>query len=180
MRFRLLVIFSLILGACDQNDDKTQTRDKVPFSLPGAREQVILKNDDGSPRLSVFVDEKTNIKVAEIEYHPNGQPKIHKHFENGILNGESWCYYEDGTPWSLNTFRDGKYDGPWKTWDQNGKLTMDAFYADGMPDGDWLTYYPTGQLNTRGFYHQGEKVGIWSWYNLEGKLVREKDYSKNP
>lgn len=168
----------LLLSSCAEEHAPTAKNDKVRFSIPNTTEQVVLSHEDGTHKLSVYNDTGTSKKIAEIEFHPNGQPKIHKHFENDTLNGESWCYYENGSPWSLNTFKDGAYDGPYKTWHDNGKQNIAGFYKDGKEDGEWFTYYPSGTLNTRGMYHNGEKTGVWSSYNLEGTLRREQDFTK--
>jgi len=176
-----LIILSVSLCfvfACQEKPKEEQKSDKVAFSLPNTNEEVLLKHPDGTHHVSRYTDSSTGQKVAEVEFHPNGQPKIHKHFEQEVLQGESWCYYEDGKPWSLNTFKDGKYHGLYKTWHENGQLHISGQYIDGLEDGEWFTYYPNGQLNTRGIYKAGKKTGVWSSYNLEGTLKREQNFDK--
>jgi antitoxin component YwqK of YwqJK toxin-antitoxin module len=149
------------------------------FTPPvGSVEQVTSKFPDGRGRTAVYFDEKSHSKMAELEFHPNGQPKIHKKFVQGVLHGESWCYYDDGKPWSLNTFKEGQYHGVYKTWYPNGQLHQMGSYENGLPSGEWLSYYENGAIDTRGEYRNGEKFGVWSSYNLEGKLKREQDFSK--
>ncbi len=169
---------AIVLTCCNENKTPPATKAAVVFSIPNAIEQVVMSHPDGSHKFSVFTNTETKEKVAEIEFHPNGQPKIHKHFERDTLNGESWCYYEDGKPWSLNTFKNGVYDGIYKTWHDNGQLNIDGRYDNGKEEGEWFTYYSNGMLNTRGIYRNGEKTGVWSSYNLEGSLRREQDFSK--
>ena len=169
----------IALAACNEKPAPTNTQqDKISFSIPNTTEEVILKHPDGTHHVSRFKDNATGEKVAEVEFHPNGQPKIHKHFEQEILQGESWCYYEDGKPWSLNTFRDGKYEGIYKTWFENGQLHISGQYINGLEEGEWFTYYQNGQLNTRGMYKQGKKSGLWTSYNLEGTLKREQNFEE--
>ena len=169
----------MLFSSCKEKaPERKPPSDKVKFELPNTTEEVVKLHEDGSHKYSVFTDNDSKKKIAEVEFHPNGQPKIQKNFVNDTLNGESWCYYEDGKPWSLNTFKSGVYEGQYKTWHDNGQLNINGFYKEGKEDGEWFTYYPNGQLNTRGAYRNGEKVGVWSSYNMEGSLRREQDFSQ--
>jgi antitoxin component YwqK of YwqJK toxin-antitoxin module len=176
----LVVLFiTASLFSCDQKQPENPKKDaRIEFSIPNTNEEVLMKHPDGSHRISRYLDIASGEKVAEVEFHLNGQPKIHKHFEHEILEGESWCYYEDGKPWSLNSFKNDKYHGPYKTWHENGQLHITGQYIDGLEDGEWFTYYENGQINTRGIYKAGKKVGVWSSYNLEGTMKREQDFDK--
>jgi antitoxin component YwqK of YwqJK toxin-antitoxin module len=175
--FILFLLISFLGMACKDSPTAAPATSAVQFSIPNSTEQVVMTHPDGAHKYSVFTDDSTKKKVAEIEFHPNGQPKIHKHFENEVLNGESWCYYADGKPWSLNTFKDGVYHGSYKTWHDNGQLNIDGHYENGKESGEWFTYYANGMLNTRGIYSEGQKTGVWSSYNLEGTLRKEQDFS---
>jgi antitoxin component YwqK of YwqJK toxin-antitoxin module len=184
MKSQITVLFCLFLSlamldSCKEKPAITKPiEQKIAFSIPNSNEEIISTHQDGSRKVAVFKDAVSNKKIAEVEFHKNGQPKINKRFENDSLNGESWCYYEDGKPWSLNTFKNGAYDGPYKTWFENGQLNIQGFYVNGKEEGDWVTYYPSGRLNTRGVYKNGQKVGVWSSYNSQGELRMEQDYSK--
>jgi len=176
-RFILLVAVSFLIASCSDPKPVDPKKEAIPFAIPGATEEVKQKHEDGTHKLSVFYKEGTQEKVAEVQFHPNGQPYINKRFERDTLNGESWSYYADGKPWSLNTFKNGRYDGIYRTWHDNGQLNIDGHYKDGVEDGEWFTYYPTGTLNTRGIYRNGKKSGVWSSYNLQGTLIREEDFT---
>lgn len=170
--FSMLIV---VLFSCGEK----QAEKQALFTPPeGSVEQVTSTFPDGNNKTVVYYDEKSNKKLAELEFHPNGQPKIHKKYEKGILNGESWCYYEDGKPWSLNTFENGEYHGTYKTWYSNGNLHQHGNYERGMPSGQWLSYYENGSIDTRGEYRDGKKFGVWSSYNLEGTLKRQQDFGK--
>jgi len=149
------------------------------FKIDGAKEEVIKKFPDGKTQLSVFKDEKTNEKLAEIEFHPDGKTYLEKHFKGEKLNGESYSYYVDGKRWSLNTYKDGQYHGPWKAWWPNGSIRLEGKYENGIATGEWFFYHDNGKIDTRGFYNKGVKTGVWTSYNPEGTLVREVNYSLN-
>ncbi len=167
---------ALLLIACNQGEQKPSISETKPFVIEGTAQQVIKTYPDGKVKSALYIHEKTQQKVAEVEFHPNGQAKIDKRFVNDTLQGESWCYYEDGKPWSLNTFKDGLNYGPYKTWHENGQLYIQGQFVEGRKTGEWFTYFSNGSLNTRGFYKEDEKVGIWNSYNLEGTMKREQDF----
>jgi len=172
----LITLLASLLASCDKPSTKVEAQAKEPFHIEGTTEQVINTFADGKIKAAIYVDSITSQKVAEVEFHPNGQPKIDKRFVNDTLQGESWCYYENGNPWSLNTFKDGLNHGPYKTWHDNGQLYIEGQYQNGLKSGEWFTYYANGGLNTRGSYNLDEKVGVWNSYNLEGTMKREQDF----
>jgi antitoxin component YwqK of YwqJK toxin-antitoxin module len=171
-----IVCAALLWWGCNSSEVKSDAGQRKPFAIEGTVQQVVKTFPDGTVRSAVYVDEKSQQKVAEVEFHPNGQPRIDKRFVNDTLQGESWCYYENGSPWSLNTFLDGKNEGPYKTWHENGQLYIVGQYAQGLKTGEWLTYFANGTINTRGFYKDDQKIGIWNSYNLEGTMKREQDF----
>jgi antitoxin component YwqK of YwqJK toxin-antitoxin module len=146
------------------------------FEIEGAIEDVQKTFPDGRHQVSYFFKEDTGEKVEEVEFHPNGQPKIHKHFEQNVLNGESWCYYEDGKTWSLNNFKDGGYHGVYKTWYPNGQLHQLGNYLNGKKTGEWITYYANGGIDTQGYYLDDRKAGVWTSFNQQGVKMREQNF----
>ncbi|MFM7725245.1 MAG: toxin-antitoxin system YwqK family antitoxin [Flavobacteriales bacterium] len=168
--------FMLLLASCDSDDNVSTAAERKPFAIEGTVQQVTKTFSDGKVKSAVYRNEQNQQKVAEVEFHPNGQAKIDKRFVNDTLQGESWCYYEDGKPWSLNTFNNGLNDGPYKTWHENGQLYIQGQYENGLKSGEWFTYFANGSINTRGLYKNDEKVGIWNSYNLEGTMKREQDF----
>ena len=47
---------------------------------------------------------------------------------------------------------------------------------NGKNDGLWKGYYENGELMEEGNFKIGKKVGSWKYYNQDGKL-KTKDYS---
>ena len=175
-RSACIILWALAIVACHNPKVKTNVNEDDDFAIEGTMREVVKTFPDGAVKLALFIDENSKQKVAEVEFHQNGSPKIDKRFRNDTLQGESWCYYENGNPWSLNTFKDGVNQGPYKTWHENGQLYIQGQFENGLKTGEWFTYYSNGTLNTRGFYQYDEKVGIWNSYNLEGTMKREQDF----
>jgi antitoxin component YwqK of YwqJK toxin-antitoxin module len=168
-------MFFLLL-ACNTNKVKPEEKASEPYRIAGTKQQVVKSFPDGKVKTAWYIDSISSQKIAEVEFHPNGRPKIDKRFVNDTLQGESWCYYDNGSTWSLNTFQNGLNHGPYKTWHDNGQLYIQGQFEHGLKTGEWFTYYANGSLNTRGYYHNDEKVGVWNSYNLEGTMKREQDF----
>lgn len=103
------------------------------------------------------------IPTTDVRWHPNGQKKAvtfwrggGRHawtgwFSNGIKAGEGcdegqtqWSvrYYRDGKKKVLRHKRDGKLDGVYQSWDENGMLVNDGIYRNGKPwSGTFRTMY---------------------------------------
>ena len=99
----------------------------------------------------------------------------------GTLRGVDGLYLnpEDGRPYSGPVFgenmgkrmtgslRDGKWDGPFESYHDNGQLRRKGTYKDGVEDGPVEEYYDSGQLYEKGAYKDGGKCGEW----FEGRTV---------
>jgi len=64
----------------------------------------------------------------------------------------------------------GKKQGPWKIYTDT-VLIAKGSYVDGKPDGLWTYWYENGQMKEEGNYDQGVKNGMWvEWYS-DGALM---------
>ena len=66
--------------------------------------------------------------------------------------------------------KDGKKDGVWLYYFENGQLYLKNTYKDGKKNGERLKYYDNGQLMEKGNYKEGKKIGEWLEYYKNGKL----------
>ena len=85
-----------------------------------------------------------------------GQGKI----RNGKRDGPWVIYYDNGRIEKRETYKDGKKDGPWVSYHFNGRLRWEGTYKDGNRDGPWVDYNRYGTVDERytGTYKDGEKV----------------------
>ena len=60
---------------------------------------------------------------------------------------------------------------------ENGKIQQEGFFTDGKLDGKWISYNENGVKIAIAEYSKGEKVGNWFFWNNEG--LSEVDYSKD-
>ncbi|MBD0836590.1 toxin-antitoxin system YwqK family antitoxin [Aestuariibaculum suncheonense] len=60
----------------------------------------------------------------------------------------------------------------------NGVVSQTGFYtADGKLQGEWLSFNEEGKKTVSGNYDNGKKVGKWFYYT--GETVKEVDYKAN-
>ena len=69
------------------------------------------------------------------------------------------------------TFKNGKKDGPWVSYHDDGGLHHKGIYNDGKREGLWIMYWYTGQLNAKGHYKDGKKEGPWVSYWIDGTVI---------
>ena len=60
----------------------------------------------------------------------------------------------------------------------NGKakyplMTSKGDYKNGKKEGSWETYWENGQLFSKGGYKNGKKEGYWESYSLYGSVWKE-------
>lgn len=71
------------------------------------------------------------------------------------------------------TLQNGKFDGPYVSFHENGQLSFAATYKSGAWDGPFDTYYENGQLRSRMTYKDGVEDGPTQMYTEGGELARE-------
>jgi antitoxin component YwqK of YwqJK toxin-antitoxin module len=68
------------------------------------------------------------------------------------------------------SFKDGKEDGPWVRYHDNGKLESKGTYKNGKKNGPWVKYHGDGQLSSKGTFKDGKMDGPWVTYHKNGQL----------
>ena len=69
--------------------------------------------------------------------------------------------------------KDGKKDGPWVSYYENGQLSVKGTYKVGQLYGPYTLYHYAGQLEGKGTYKDGKRDGSWTHYHDNG-TVNEK------
>jgi antitoxin component YwqK of YwqJK toxin-antitoxin module len=59
----------------------------------------------------------------------------------------------------------------------NGQVAQTGYFVEGKLDGVWKMYDENGQRIAMGEYKLGKKTG--KWYFWEGKIVKEVDFDEN-
>jgi len=120
---------------------------KPPF------EHVELSYPDGSPQVvKLYKSPEMKVLLKKIEYHENGAKRIEGTYKNGKRNGE------------------------WTAWYDNGNLWSKGFYSEGVENGMKTVWHKNGQKYYEGPIVNDERTGTWKFWDEKGKLVKEIDY----
>ncbi len=91
-------------------------------------------------------------------------------------SGEAYFLNEEGLPFTMNSYVNGKKEGLWRLWHRNGNLHMEGSKVDGIKDGQHKEYFENGKLKLEEHYDLGKKVGKWLEYRSDGSLFSEVNF----
>ena len=70
----------------------------------------------------------------------------------------------------INNYKDGKKDGYWESFHDNGKLSEKGNYKKGLRVGIWKSFHDNGQLWVKGKYTKdGTRDASWEYFDKDGK-----------
>ena len=131
-------------------------------------------------------DQKGNLKkitkyVNDVEQvlEPDMKPLIvqHEYYPNGRVKREA-------------SFRDGKREGVWREFDEEGNVVNSQTYkkgalvsegvvgTDGKRRGDYKEFYSDSTLRAEGIFIDGLRSGEWKYYYHNGKVQEVGSYNE--
>ena len=69
--------------------------------------------------------------------------------------------------------KNGKKEGAWVDYWENGQLEYNGNFKNGKRVGYWIRYYEHGQLNFKGNYMNNIKEGSWIIYHKDGTVIKK-------
>lgn len=112
-----------------------------------------------------------------VDSWPSGAPKeVHVEREGG-KGKEIKFFHENGTIHMRGTMVDGRREGTWNTYREDGLPWSQVTYASGVKDGPFRTWHTTGVPHVEGQNADGEPDGTWRFYGDDGQLLETKEYS---
>jgi len=112
-------------------------------------------------------------------YYADGKLKETANFSANALNGEYNRYRTDGTLAESGSYTAGKKSGSWKIFANDGEQAVSEinYNADGVYDGPWRTWNDQGQMLSETNYAAGKKHGVAKTWSEEGKQMSECSYA---
>lgn len=93
-------------------------------------------------------------KSREITWYKNGIIRyVHNYNINGNLNNVDAHYSEKGILVIKESYLNGKKDGEWKRWYDNGELKEVKYYRNNIEDSLYVSFYPNGNKKEEGYYN---------------------------
>ena len=126
-----------------------------------------------------FIYNKNGLLDGESrEYYEEGDIKSISHFKNHIPDGVFISYYPNGNMEEKYAYVNGQANGECFSYYENGKLEERYFLKNGEIDGEAFAYYPSGKLEVKDFFKDGKKEGESIFYHENGN-IKQKSTFKN-
>lgn len=150
----------------------------------------IIKNKDSLSKLgysgfgaAVFIFTKEYRSRSEsVKQIPSTQ-QMQRVSDQWFLNGKPYVgqfidYYYSGRKEGEGFLKEGRLDGPRKTFFQNGKVSMERYYKDGIPNGLATEYFEDGSLKQKGQFIDGLEDEIWEMYFPNGQIQQRSTFRR--
>ena len=101
---------------------------------------------------------------------------VNKKDSNQPFTGSILDVYDNFLIMGTGTYKDGKRDGMWISFWNNGNTQDEGKFKDGNPHGLFESYYRNGQLKERKTYKEGREEGLVEQFNENGHLEYKGNY----
>ncbi len=98
--------------------------------------------------------------------------------QDSTQNGESIIKYKSGKVKMQGMMKDGKREGLWKSFYENGNQWSESVFTAGIKNGKTSTWYENGNKRYDGFYTNDMESGKWTYWDEAGKLFTTRDNGK--
>lgn len=115
----------------------------------------------------------------KVEYYENGRKKNEGQMINGKKNGKWKFWYEDGTIMAIESYKNGILDGLSEFFYENGQLKDSASYNMGKVIGQVKAWHENGQLNSIVTYDDKGKMNGLTWIWQENGILLQEGCFKN-
>ena len=63
----------------------------------------------------------------------------------------------------MKTYKNGKEDGGWGSWNEYGQKIEEGSYKNGKEDGNWTFWYENGERKKEGIFKDGKLSFMECW-----------------
>ena len=125
----------------------------------------------------VYIKKFSDEEVNGSAYQMFGDMKMDLgYIKNGKKEGLWTWWFENGEKKNEGTFKDGKENGLHKWWYENGHKSEERTYKNGIKEGLWTKWYNNGQKGIEETYKDGELDGLETHWYENGQKSSEKTY----
>ena len=118
-------------------------------------------------------------KFSDVPFTGKLSGKINGKIKNGKRNGLWTVYHDNGQLHSKGKYKNGNKEGLWEVYHRNGKLQSKGEYKNGNEEGLWEWYFDNGGIMNAGYFKYGKRDGltkIFDAVNGDGTLVETRTY----
>ena len=142
--------------------------------------KAMKDNASFSPVTDIYYKLEDSHTLRKVDYE-NGLLRIYFIYnKDGIPDGESVEYYEEGNIKSIIPFRNNMVEGLTITYYENGLLRIYFIYnKDGIPDGESVEYYEEGNIKSIIPFRNNMVEGLTITYYENGNIDEEVNYKND-
>ena len=162
----------LLEGEWTKYANGNQVVEKAFFKKGRYDGEFIVSNSDRE--IYTFKDGEMKHYIA---YHPNGNLKVERNYENEKLDGAVKEYDNNGNLVEEVYFQQGKRHGKRVLVISSDEHTVTEHYNNGVLEGEYMSMYNDGRMIETGAYDaKGERTGKWTRWDKNGDLNSEIHY----
>ena len=135
-----------------------------------------LIKDTSTDNIEIFSEKYSNNVVSGKLYQIyKNQKVILGKIKNGKKEGIWNYWYDDGRKKSEGTYKDGKKEGEWTDWYENGQKWTEVTYKDGKKEGLSILWYENGQKYSETTYKNEKIISSKGWYENGTEFIPIND-----
>jgi len=141
-----------------------------------SREIIITEEDIKQDLLYLNNEVKPFSGICKVLFSDTFLLKEKFEFTDGMLDGKSFSYYENGSLKWRGNYEDGKMAGKWEFWDVNGTKYCEVYFNNDVYNGPYKLWHSNGKLKETGEFSNNSKTGKWITYDETGNVITESVY----
>ena len=99
--------------------------------------------------------------------------------KNGKRHGLNSWYFENGKTAIQYHYNEGILEGESISFSQNGIEIEKGNYHLDLKEGEWIENYDSGKLKAKGKYIAGQKQGTWKYFDEKTEKLEKSGVFKN-
>ncbi len=124
--------------------------------------------------LPVFAQDPPKVELIERK-NPAGQLVERYRTVDGKRDGKYESWHNNGKQAQVGEYEDGLQIGEWVSYHENGNVSFQRSYTKGDVNGVAASYYPSGAKRIVGTFADGYAKGAWTEYYENGKVSIQGD-----
>jgi len=112
-------------------------------------------------------------------FYENGSIEEELYYRNGLKDGSRNTFHENGKPFEVETYKDGKLEDLFQGYYDNGSLWWEGYASNGKRDGSITVFYESEKVKYKGQYTSDSKEGLWTYFDEDGEEDKKECYLNN-
>lgn len=135
------------------------------------RLRVIRKDNQRGEKVVYHLSATGQLHGTWRTYTTNGKQLLEEYvYKNGIFHGQMLSYHPNGKKSSISKFVEGRHEGQFQRWSDQGQLLENKFYKSGLLEGEAESWYLDGKPCDKATYKDGKLIGQMQYWSMSGKL----------